>query len=121
MGSTTLYKGVTFIFGCDVTKLKLGPVIGKLSGRTGVDYLCFQANVPVNPTNITVDAAMVFNKGLNIAKVIYFKNIDVLFEGNDGDPKFSLASMVDLRVTPEKTLQFVFKGSIEPFNQTVSG
>ncbi len=121
MGSTTLYKGVTFIFGCDVTKLNLGPVIGKLSGVTGVDYLCFQANIPVNPTNITVDAAMVFNKGLNIAKVIYFKNVDLLFEANDGDPKFSIAAMVDVRVTPEKTLQFVFKGSLEPFAETISG
>jgi len=121
MGSTTLYKGVTFIFGCDVTKLNLGPAIGKLSGITGVDYLCFQANIPVNPINITVDAAMVFNKGLNIAKRIYFKNIDLLFEANEGDPKFSIASMVDVKVTPEKTLQFLYKGSLEPFAETISG
>ncbi|MFI5133638.1 MAG: hypothetical protein ACHQEB_04840, partial [Chitinophagales bacterium] len=121
MGSTTLYKGVTFILGCDVTKINLGPIIGKLSGRTGIDYVCFQANIPVNPTNITVDAALAFNKGLNIAKRIYFKNIDLLFEANDGEPKFSLASMIDVKVTSDNVLTFLFKGSVEPFTQTVSG
>jgi hypothetical protein len=121
LGNTELYKGVTFIFGCDVTKLNLGSVIGKLSGRTGIDYLTFQANIPINPTNITVEAALAFNKHLNIANKIYFRNVDLLFEANDGDPKFSVAAMVDLKVTPDKTLQFLYKGSLEPFNQTISG
>ncbi|MBC7875191.1 MAG: hypothetical protein H7Y01_14400, partial [Ferruginibacter sp.] len=126
-----IYKGITFITGInisngyqDLKRILSNTTFKKLlvSKDIPVENLTLQANLPMDPTQMRVEAALGFKESFNIGQVVWLKDIKLIFEANGGSPVFSLATNISVKVEEGKDpLNFYFKGSAEPSALTISG
>lgn len=125
-----VYKGVTFITGMNISNgyQDLKKILSNTSFKSmlvkdvPVENLTLQANLPLDPTLMKVEAAIQFKETFNLVDVIWLQDIKLIFEANGGSPMFSLATNIAVKVEPGKEpLTFYFKGSAEPTSLTISG
>jgi hypothetical protein len=125
-----IYKGITFITGMnissgyqDLKRILANTTFKKLLvSDVPVDNLTLQANLPMDPMQMRVEAAVQFKESFNLGEIVWLRDIKLILEANGGSPVFSLASNINVKVEPNKDpLSFFFKGSAEPSALTISG
>lgn len=113
-GNPVLTKGLNLLYGYDLEQIQLSKKLGSLGDLTGINFICFTANIPVSAdlSNFTLSGGINFNKNVNIGDRIYFPYTEFQLKPLMSTPEISLLQYMDIKLSKNQVLNFRGKAGV---------
>lgn len=120
-GNPVLLRGMNILYGYDLEKINISKKLGTLGDLTGINFICFSANISKSVPDISVSGGINFNRNVNIAKRVYFPYAEIMLKPFASSPEVSLLLYTDVKIDNKTTLNFRGKASLTASTAVVIG